>query len=176
MKGAGNVTGMAYVEPEVWYQRLPTFYASAGALITDTAGRILLVKPNYRDGWALPGGTLEPDETPEAACAREVHEDLGLELPPTRLLVVDWAPADGERPRPFVYFLFDCGTIDADQPIRLQTDELDDYRYVDPDQAERHLASHVAARVPAAVRSRLNGTTIYLPMNRPDRDRPGHHG
>ena len=41
--------------------------------------------------WSLPGGRLEPDETPEACAAREVGEELGLRVyalrPLARLLL-----------------------------------------------------------------------------------------
>lgn len=40
---------------------------AAGVLIRDAAGRILLVKPTYKDGWEIPGGYVEPDESPAAA-------------------------------------------------------------------------------------------------------------
>ena len=45
-------------------------YGSAAALITDTDGpsaRVLLVKPNYRARWSLPGGILEEGEPPRVA-------------------------------------------------------------------------------------------------------------
>jgi ADP-ribose pyrophosphatase YjhB (NUDIX family) len=134
-------------------------------LITDPDGRILLVKPNYRPGWNVPGGVLEADERPEAACAREVREEVGLSVRPGRLLVLDWAPADAERPRPFVSFLFDCGTVAADTPIHLQTEELDDYRFAEPDEAARLLPAYAVDRLPAAFAARREGTTIYLPMH-----------
>ena len=35
----------------------------AAALIRDEAGNLLIVKPTYRDGWLLPGGMVEPEET-----------------------------------------------------------------------------------------------------------------
>jgi 8-oxo-dGTP diphosphatase len=37
---------------------------ASGALFFDTQGRILLVKPTYKDGWEIPGGYVEPGETP----------------------------------------------------------------------------------------------------------------
>ena len=59
-------------------------YGSAAALITDTddpSARVLLVKPNYRGMWSLPGGILEDAEPPHTGCFREVEEELGLSLP-----------------------------------------------------------------------------------------------
>ncbi|MDQ0937055.1 ADP-ribose pyrophosphatase YjhB (NUDIX family) [Streptomyces turgidiscabies] len=35
---------------------LPRVLSGAAALFRDADGRILLVEPNYREGWALPGG------------------------------------------------------------------------------------------------------------------------
>ena len=50
---------------------------AAGALFRDAGGRVLLVKPHYKAGWEIPGGMVEPGETPSEACAREVTEELG---------------------------------------------------------------------------------------------------
>ncbi|HEX5541233.1 MAG TPA: NUDIX hydrolase [Micromonospora sp.] len=71
--------------PDIWYAQLPMVYAAAGALVTDPAGRVLMVKPNYRDYWMILGGTLEADEPPHAGCAREVAEEIDLVLPVGRL-------------------------------------------------------------------------------------------
>ena len=42
--------------------------------------------------WELPGGIVEPSETPRDAAIREVREELGIDLAVGRLLVVDWLP------------------------------------------------------------------------------------
>jgi 8-oxo-dGTP diphosphatase len=153
-----------YVEPEQWYAQLATQYAAAGALITDPEGRVLLVKPNYRDHWVLPGGMLDDGETPEDACARELKEELGLDLPVGRLLVIDWAPAYAKRPRPIAYFLFDAGTLTDLGQIQLQESELDDCAFIPLLQATAQLPPHTAARLPAAVTARNTAITIYLPQ------------
>src|ERR1700742_3068471 len=78
---------------------------AASAFFRDTAGRVLLVDPVYKEPWDLPGGAVEAEESPHAACRREVLEELGLDRPPGRVLAVDWVPSRPEWPedtaRPF---------------------------------------------------------------------------
>ena len=46
---------------------------------------------DYKDGWEIPGGKLEPGETPEACIIREIHEELATEIKAERILgVVDY--------------------------------------------------------------------------------------
>ena len=59
---------------------LPRIPVSAGALIYDRDGRLLILKPTYKSGWTIPGGVMEADgESPWEACQREVREETGLE-------------------------------------------------------------------------------------------------
>ena len=46
-------------ELKAFIATLPTRRLAAGALIRNERGEMLLVKPNYKDGWILPGGTVE---------------------------------------------------------------------------------------------------------------------
>ena len=157
---------MTYLEPAVWYQQLATFHGAASALITDPRGRILHGQAELPRRLVLPGGVLEADERPETCCAREVLEEVGLTVRPGRLLVLDWVPADDGRPRPFVSFLFDCGTVAAGTPIRLQTEELDEYRFVEPGGGGRPAPRLGVGRLTAARRGPAHGgTTVYLPMH-----------
>src|SRR5271155_4466384 len=83
------MTTSNFIDHDTWFARLPGVVVAAGALITDPAGRILLVKPNYRDHWTLPGGICEHGEPPHAGCAREIAEELGLDLEVSALLAID---------------------------------------------------------------------------------------
>jgi 8-oxo-dGTP diphosphatase len=154
---------VTFTDTQTWYAGLPTMYGAAAALITDPAGRVLLVKPNYREHWSLPGGILEHGEPPHVGCAREVAEEVGLHIPVGPLLVVDWAPPDQQRPRPFVYFVFDGGEIAADTEIRLQEEELDGYRFTEPGELGSYLPPFMQARYAAAVHARATGAAVYLP-------------
>ena len=146
-----------------WYAGLPTMFGSAAALFTDPAGQVLLVKPNYRDHWALPGGILEHGEPPHAGCRREIAEEIGLDIAPGRLLAIDWRPPDGVRPRPIVAFVFDGGVIDDHTPIRLQEEELDGYRFVEPGELASYLPAFLAARTSAALAGRAGEAPVYVP-------------
>jgi 8-oxo-dGTP diphosphatase len=150
-----------------WFAGLPTMFGAAAALFTDPAGRVLLVKPNYRDHWSLPGGVLEHGEPPHVGCRREVEEELSIEVEPGPLLVIGWTPPDEVRPRPVVYFVFDGGVLTDDAPIRLQEAELDHYRFVESADLARYLPPVIAARVTAALRGRGTGTTAYIPWSEP---------
>ena len=60
----------------------PRFAVTAGAIITDDSGRVLLLKHRFRPGtgWGMPGGFMEEGEQPEEALRRELREEIGLEV------------------------------------------------------------------------------------------------
>ncbi|MFE7979790.1 NUDIX domain-containing protein [Streptomyces shenzhenensis] len=132
---------------------LPRVLAGAAALFRDAEGRVLLVEPNYRPGWALPGGTVESDdgETPRQGARRETAEEIGLDVALGRLLAVDWVHGTG-RP-PLVAYLYDGGVLSADDlgAIRLQEEELLSWRLVPREELADHLPGALGRRVLAAL-------------------------
>jgi 8-oxo-dGTP diphosphatase len=71
---------------------LPKKRLIAHVLFRDAVGRVLLCETQFKADWELPGGIVEPYETPRQGAIRELTEELGIELPVGRLLVVDWMP------------------------------------------------------------------------------------
>jgi len=57
---------------------------AARVLLLDPADRLLLIAHLPGDGrtiWTAPGGGLDPDETHEQAAARELREEVGIDVP-----------------------------------------------------------------------------------------------
>ncbi|SEQ10864.1 ADP-ribose pyrophosphatase YjhB, NUDIX family [Streptomyces sp. yr375] len=139
---------------------LPKVLAGAAALFRDAEGRVLLVEPNYRAGWALPGGTIESDtgESPRQGARRETLEEIGLDRALGRLLAVDWVVGPG-RP-PLVAYVYDGGVLDEDDfaAIRLQEAELLSWRLVPREELTDFLLGSLGHRVLAALDALADGT------------------
>ncbi|MFR9794343.1 NUDIX domain-containing protein [Streptomyces sp. MS06] len=144
---------------------LPRVLAGAAALFRDSRGRVLLVEPNYREGWALPGGTVESDdgETPRQGARRETAEEIGLDRALGRLLAVDWTHGTG-RP-PLVAYLYDGGVLTEEdlKAIRLQEEELLSWRLVAREEVTGYLPGSLGRRVLAALDVLADGSgTVEL--------------
>ncbi len=115
---------MAYLEwirQHVGPQKIVLVYASA--CVADAHGRILWQYRADFNCWGLPGGMLELDESLPACVIREVHEETGLQVIPTRVVGVYSSPdfdvtyPNGDQVQQ-VTFCFACqvvgGTLQAD--------------------------------------------------------------
>jgi 8-oxo-dGTP diphosphatase len=73
----------------VWLTQ-PRFAVTAGAVVADERGRVLLLRHVLRkgSGWGIPGGFLTAGEQPEEAVRRELREETGLELETVELVFV----------------------------------------------------------------------------------------
>ncbi|MEV4945444.1 NUDIX hydrolase [Streptomyces sp. NPDC053755] len=157
---------------------LPKVLAGAAALLRDASGRVLVVEPNYREGWTLPGGTIESDtgETPRQAARRETAEEIGLDVELGALLAVDWALGPG-RP-PIVAYVFDGGVLSPERlgAIRLQEEELLSWKLVTREEIPAHLLGHLGTRVLAALDALGSGRgPAELENGQPQRPGPAPH-
>jgi ADP-ribose pyrophosphatase YjhB (NUDIX family) len=115
------------------------------AIIFDDRERILLVRQIDGGVWTVPGGAVDPNETPADAVVREVWEETGLLVAPVRLLGVHGGPTcvvtygNGDRTS-YVMTVFECevrGGI-----LRNQSDETSDAAFV----GRAELASYRTSR------------------------------
>jgi 8-oxo-dGTP diphosphatase len=132
---------------------------AAGALFV-RGDEVLLVHKVYGNGWDIPGGYVEPGESPTDACHREVLEELGIDRPPVRLLALDWAPTptDGDK----ILFVFDCGGLGDEQQVTLQLDELDQWQWVHVDELADYTIPRLTRRLRHAHAAHKAGRTVFL--------------
>ena len=135
---------------------------AAGALLLHPDGRILLVNPTYKPQWEIPGGMVEADESPLAACHREVMEELGLTINPGPLLSIGYLRANAGR-GDALRFVFWGGTLDelTISQIRLPVDELSEYRFVTLAEAGQLLRPSLHAQVAQALENLRTGQQVY---------------
>ncbi len=68
----------------LWFIRRPE---TSGALVAVWhQGRVLLVKNSYRAQLTFPGGYIRPREDRRTAAARELREEVGINVQPKRLV------------------------------------------------------------------------------------------
>jgi ADP-ribose pyrophosphatase YjhB (NUDIX family) len=100
------------------------------AIIFDSARTKLLLQRRKDNGrWCLPGGQMEPGESAEEACMREVEEEMGLHVQVTRLVGIYTTPhrivayADGNRYQ-LVALSFEARVVSGELRLSDETTEF----------------------------------------------------
>lgn len=170
---AGSVAGVtsgdaAVVPAEEYVASLARKRMAAGALFRDELGGVLLVDPVYRDTWDLPGGAVEKEESPQAACRREVAEELGLDRVPGRVLAVDWVASRPGRPEGLIV-VYDGGVLSAADAasIVVAADELAGFAFVRPEAVAGRVSPLVGRRIAASLEAMAAGTVVSLENGSP---------
>ncbi len=89
----------------------------AGAIFSPDRSQILLIKRRDIPVWVLPGGGIEPRETPEEAVVREILEETGFTVKVDRL-VGDYLPVNRLSKRTH---LFDCSILKGEAVLTEET-------------------------------------------------------
>ena len=146
---------------------LPRKRAISQLLVHDPDDRVLLCQLTYKQDWDLPGGVVEVGESPQQAVGREVEEELGLMLPPGRMLITDWLPPWGGWDDALC-LVFDGGRHDAallDRVVR-QPREIRSAEFCTPEQVEQRCADFTARRVAAALAALGGPAPTYVESGR----------
>jgi ADP-ribose pyrophosphatase YjhB (NUDIX family) len=131
------------------------------AVVADEAGRVLLQRRADSGRWALPGGTMEIGETLAQAVVREVREETGLAVEPTRIVGIYSDPKhvfaydDGEVRQEFNVCLA-CRVVGGSLAAG---EECLEVKFFEPAEIER-LDLHPSIRL--RIRHYLAGGTPYI--------------
>jgi 8-oxo-dGTP diphosphatase len=148
--------------PDQYVASLARKRMAATAFFRDGEGRVLLVNPVYKQTWDLPGGAVEAEESPHAACRREVAEELELDRPPGRVLAVDWVASRPERPEGLIV-VYDGVLSEAEiEEIVLADGELAEFAFVARDEVAGLVTPLLAQRVASCLDALAAGAVAAL--------------
>jgi len=135
----------------------------AAGVLTDRRGRVLLVANDWgrrgRVRYTLPGGVVEPGETADAAVAREVREETGLEVTGIEHLAYVVQVEDKRRRERTIAFVFRVrwkGLLNPHDP----DGHIVEARFLDVEAIKERLKSHLPL---------LEPLLLYLESGRPGR-------
>jgi len=116
-------------------------------LVTDAQGRVLLLRHTYVNGWHMPGGGVERGETAEAALARELVEEAGVEATgPMALISIHSAEAKFRGDHILFYRVGDWRACAA-----TSKGEIAEIRWFAPDALPEETTAGTRARVAEAL-------------------------
>ena len=143
-------------------RKLPRTRTITQGLVRDAEGRVMLCQLSYKKFWDLPGGVVDPYESPAHALVREIAEELGATATITGLRVVSWLPPWRGWDDAMLY-LFD---VELDRPageFALQRKEIAGIHFVGLDELDDHVAAYTAKVIRRAVTAIENGESgVYL--------------
>lgn len=149
--------------------RLPTKRNIAQGVLRNERGEVLLCELTYKTDWDLPGGVVDPRESPRECVAREIAEELDIDVTASSLLAVNWLP-------PYrgwddaVLFLFDLGTTEAARTERMSLlkREIRDVHWVAPADLDAHVAPYTATMLRRVLEAPAGARrTVYLEDSAP---------
>lgn len=111
---------------------------SVAGIVRDSHGRVLLVRQQDSGVWSTPGGIIEMEDTPADAVAREVWEETGLVVRPTRIIGVYGGPSfvveypNGDETQ-YISCIFECDVFSGS--LRPGDDEVSEARFWSRDAA-----------------------------------------
>ncbi|MDJ0688681.1 MAG: NUDIX hydrolase [Xenococcaceae cyanobacterium MO_188.B32] len=145
---------------KAYFQSLPKKRMGAGCLFFDINGKILIIKPNYKDNWSIPGGVVEANESPRQACIREVQEEIGIKCQPEKLLCVDYI-SETNNNNESLQFIF-LGGIISDEEIVIAEREISAYQFLEPEKALSLLSPRLRRRLSKCLENLDKDRSLYL--------------
>jgi len=139
-----------------YYKNLPKKRISAGVLLFNEAGQLLILELSYKDHWSIPGGVVEAFESPIEGAKREIREEIGLDIELDRCLAVDYTDyilAEGHREESLQFLFLGKTLSEGDmEKIKIDKKEIVSCRFADFDEALGMLGEKLSRRLSA-----LNG-------------------
>ncbi len=141
--------------------RMPKKRLIAQGILRTDGDRVLLCELVYKKDWDLPGGIVDPGESPADCVVREVKEELGLDVTAQQLLAVNWLP-------PYrgwddaLLCLFDLGHVPQERidAAALQRGEIKAVHWADAALISEKVAPYTAEMIAEVAMGTRSGTAF----------------
>ena len=150
---------------EEYYSNLPKKHIGVGVLVFNKNRQLLILKPNYKEGWSILGGGVDIDETPIEAAIRETREEINLDLENMPLVCVEYTQKKGIKPET-LQFIFYGGELDVNEISKISPDksEHSEFKFVDVSKAINLLNERQRYVIPFCVEAIKNKNTAYIEL------------
>jgi len=140
-----------------WIKKTPKRFSTAVMILETTVNEILVVKSSYKPYWTLPGGVVDPGESPQECAMRETFEEVGVTVDPANVTFV--AIVDRRSDMAETYQFIFKATIDdvMRRNITLQASEVQESDFVTKEQVQSGDRSYAKA-----ITHWVNGTMGYI--------------
>lgn len=113
-----------------WQASLPKKKVAVKVILKSDKGNILLVKPDYKDTWQMPGGGVEQFEDPKIAAVRETKEETGITMQMRDLRLID---AVFKPKEDYLFLLFEYTKLLKEEgDYSVEDEEIEEYRFISP--------------------------------------------
>jgi len=141
---------MSNLEKIEYLKSLPQKIIAVGILLFDDEGKLLILKPSYKDDWSIPGGVVEKGESPIEALKRETMEEIGFVPRIDKLLIVD---TKAERILNYLedsiqmIFLGKKLSLNEIREMEIDNKEIVDFKFVELEKAKKILSAKIFNRI-----------------------------
>ncbi len=132
-----------------------------GIVFDESKTKVLLIKRRDIPVWVLPGGGLDPGESPEVGAVREVFEETGYQTSVVRK-VAEYLPVN--KLTQFSH-LFECRIVEGTAKIGAETKELEFFPLNTLPNLPPPYESWIRdaeARYPSMLRKKIEGVSYWV--------------
>lgn len=148
---------------EEYANLLPKKQVGTAVLFFNSKKEILILKPDYKDGWLIPGGSADENESPLQCAIRETREEIGLTITDLKLVGIYYGPTKGFF-TDSLKFIFFGGVLDEYQiaSIELQKKELEEHRFALPAEAVPLFSPSLQKSIPKCIEAIEREEFVYI--------------
>ncbi len=152
---------------EEYAKLLPKKQIGTAIIFLNTKNELLIVKPDYKESWLVPGGSTDEDESPLNSAIREVREEIGLEITTLKLIGVYYGHSHGVF-SDSLKFIFYGGILVENQisQIILQKSELTEFKFTPINDAIPLLSNSLKKSIPQCLDAIEKNITVYIENNK----------